>query len=120
MIEKVYHITPVPKPRMTQRDKWEKRPAVVRYRAFCDKVRSQGIEVPECGAEITFVLPMPKSWSKKKRAAMDGKPHQQKPDLDNCCKALFDAVHSEDCGIYQLDGLAKYWGVEGLIKVVTK
>lgn len=37
-----YPIVPVPKPRMTQRDKWQKRPAVMRYRAFCDEVRAKG------------------------------------------------------------------------------
>lgn len=78
-----YLITPVGKPRMTRADKWKQRPPVMRYRMFCDEARLHGIRVPENGAHITFVLPMPKSWSKKKRAAMDGQPHQQKPDLDN-------------------------------------
>jgi len=32
-------------------------------------------------------LPMPKSWSKKKKSAMAGRPHRQKPDRDNIDKA---------------------------------
>lgn len=32
-----YIITPVPKPRQTQADKWKQRPAVMRYRAFADE-----------------------------------------------------------------------------------
>ena len=38
-----YKIKPVPKPRMTQRDAWDKRPCVLRYRAFKDEVRKWGV-----------------------------------------------------------------------------
>ena len=37
-----YPIIPLGKPRMTQRDKWAKRPAVLRYRAFKDECRLHG------------------------------------------------------------------------------
>ena len=60
-----YIITPVGKPRMTRRDKRKQRPPVMRYRMFCDEARLHDICVPECGAHITYVLPMPKSWSNK-------------------------------------------------------
>lgn len=106
----VVYITPVSKPRMTQRDKWKKRPAVMRYRAFCDELRLKlrGFDVPECGYRLTFYLPMPKSWTKKKRAAMEGQPHQQKPDKDNLEKAFLDAMLAEDCRIW--DGrVTKRW-----------
>ncbi|WP_318155968.1 RusA family crossover junction endodeoxyribonuclease [Citrobacter freundii] len=83
---KVYDITPMGKPRMTRADKWKKRPEVLRYRAFCDEVRLQGVELPESGSHVTFMLPMPASWSKKKRAELNGKPHQAKPDFDNMMK----------------------------------
>ena len=36
--------------------------------------------------DATFILPMPKSWSKKKKQLMHGKPHIIKPDLDNIIK----------------------------------
>ncbi len=61
-----YIINPVGKPRMTRRDKWKQRPPVMRYRMFCDEARLHGIQLPENGAHVTFVLPMPKTWSKKK------------------------------------------------------
>ena len=112
----IYEITPVPKPRMTQRDKWAKRPAVIRYRDFCDQVRAAGIEVNQQGSEIAFNLPMPVSWSKKKRSEMDGQPHKQKPDLDNLIKALLDAVHKEDCEIWSLSA-EKRWSESGSIEV---
>lgn len=112
-----YDITPVPKPRMTQRDKWQKRPAVMRYRDFCDQVREAGIQISERGCQITFFMPMPKSWSQKKRDTMDGQPHRQKPDLDNLLKALFDAVHSEDCSIWNVSSISKIWSVKGAIQL---
>src|SRR5690606_40401818 len=62
--------------RMTQRDKWQKRPAVMRYRAFCDELRARNCTFPESDSHVIFHIPMPKSWSKKKRAEMLGQPHR--------------------------------------------
>lgn len=109
-------ITPVPKPRMTQRDKWLKRPAVLRYRAFKDQVRIRNVQLPTDGAVVTFVLPMPKSWSKRKRAELDGQPHTQKPDLDNLVKALADACFEDDSTIHTI-AARKVWGVGGAIRI---
>lgn len=109
-----YIITPVGKPRMTRCDKWKQRPPVMRYRMFCDEARLHDIRVPECGAHITYVLPMPKSWSKKKRAAMDGQPHKQKPDLDNLTKSLLDALFEDDSHIWD-SRTSKVWGETGMI-----
>lgn len=77
---KTYAITPIPKPRMTQRDRWKQRPPVLRYRAFCDEVRLNRISLADCGWHVTFVLPMPASWSKKKKAEMSGNPSTNKQD----------------------------------------
>ena len=115
----IYPITPCPKPRMTQRDKWEKRPRVLRYRAFCDECRLRGVTLPTQGASIHFVLPMPKSWSKKKRAEMNGQPHQQKPDVSNLLKALEDAVLVDDSVVWHYAGMTKTWGEEGCIEILT-
>lgn len=111
-----FEVDPVPKPRMTQRDKWAKRPAVLRYRAFCDQVRLAGVSVPESGAHIVFHLPMPASWSKRKRAEMEGQPHQQKPDVDNLAKALMDACLEEDQGVWDVR-VTKVWAISGGIEV---
>lgn len=113
---KTYAITPIPKPRMTVRDKWKQRPPVLRYRAFCDEVRLTRISLPDCGWHVTFVLPMPASWSKKKKAEMSGKPHQQKPDADNLLKALMDAIYDEDCAVWDVR-VTKLWGETGLINI---
>ena len=115
---KVYNITPVGKPRMTRADKWKKRPEVLRYRAFCDHVRLLGVELPEAGAHVTFILPMPLSWSKKKRLQHDGQPHQAKPDCDNMLKALMDAIYADDAHVWDCR-VTKVWGETGQI-VITE
>lgn len=113
---KTFDIVPVPKPRQTRADKWKKRPPVLRYRSFCDEVRLKGLKLPESGYHIIFVLPMPESWSKKKRQQYNGQPHQQKPDKDNLEKALLDALFTDDCRIW--DGrVTKIWGEKGQILI---
>lgn len=112
----VYNIPPVAKPRMTQRDKWAQRPAVMKYRQFCDRVRFAKMELYSCGMQVTFIVPMPESWSKKKREAMNGQPHQQRPDIDNYGKAVLDAVYGEDSHVWDVR-FTKLWGQKGQIIV---
>lgn len=45
------------------------------------------------GLVITATFQPPKSWSQKKRAAHLGRPHTQKPDLDNIGKAICDGLN---------------------------
>ena len=112
---KRYPITPCPAPRMTRRDAWAKRPAVLRYFAFRDEVRLHGVTIPD-RVRIVFVLPMPASWSQKKRAAMDGEPHTVRPDLDNFCKAALDSVFDDDAHINEIHA-RKVWGEVGQIHI---
>lgn len=114
MSVQIYPIIPMGKPRMTRADKWKKRPEVMRYRAFCDEVRLRGVTLPESGAHVTFVLPMPASWSKKKRQQHYGQPHQAKPDCDNMLKALMDALYEDDAHIWDCR-ITKVWGEIGQI-----
>lgn len=106
---RVYKILPVPAPRMTRRDKWMKppRPAVGAYFFFRDQVRALGVKISD-GDHITFNIPMPPSWSAKKRTEFNGKPHRNRPDLDNMLKALMDAVFGEDAHIFMLS-IEKRW-----------
>lgn len=117
-----YHIdiVPVPKPRMTQSDKWKKRPAVVRYYQFCDDLRHKtelmGLTtLPMQIRRICYIIPMPKSWSKRDRTAMNFQPHFPKPDIDNLRKALQDAICKEDSHIARVLREEKVWGEEGKI-----
>lgn len=109
---------------MTQRDKWKKRPVVVKYRAFKDtiryKLKAMGLETMDLNnGGVRFVVPMPKSWSLKKRGEMNGQPHTQKPDIDNFLKALLDALYTEDSHIHTIT-VQKVWGVEGEIQIVLE
>ena len=105
----IFSVTPIGKPRMTQRDKWAKRPAVVRYYEFKDRMLAIGSSNETlfqfmqdgglCGLSWLAFLPMPESWSKRKKAEMSGKLHRTKPDRDNIDKAILDALFTNDSGI---------------------
>jgi Holliday junction resolvase RusA-like endonuclease len=112
-------IVPIAKPRMTRSDKWNQRDCVMRYRSYCDSLRSSWGErlVPDT-LDIIFTIPMPASWSGKKRLMMDRTPHQSKPDIDNLLKGFMDALLDDDARIWKVSA-AKIWGVEGSIKVNT-
>lgn len=61
-----------------------------------------------------FYIKMPKSWSKKKCDAMFLQPHQQRPDIDNLCKAVMDALCDDDSYIYELNAKKVWNEVEGI------
>lgn len=113
------YVDPVGKPRMTQSDKWKKRPCVLRYREFADELRKQCNEAefvpPTEGLSVTFWLPMPESWSQKKKDRMWAKPHQQKPDWDNLVKSVFDALLEDDSKVWSVNKIEKLWGYHGRI-----
>lgn len=111
----IYPITPVPKPRMTRRDKWAKRPCVMRYRAFKDHVRMRRVELPQ-PCLVIFWIAMPASWSEADKRGHEGKPHQQTPDLDNLLKALGDAVLTDDRKLWNIRA-EKRWARKGAIQV---
>ena len=116
-----FNITPIGKPRMTQSDRWKKRPATSRYWEYKDRLNIQanllGFKVPEC-LEILFVIPMPATWSAKKKASLNGRPHRQTPDIDNLEKALLDALCEQDNYIYYISAM-KIWGYVGKIHIET-
>jgi Holliday junction resolvase RusA-like endonuclease len=111
-------VPPMPKPRMTRADRWRKRPVILRYWEWCEAVRREwgDRKFSEHDARVVFFVPMPKSWSAKKREAMAGKPHQQTPDVDNYLKALLDAIHANDCRIWRI-AIEKRWAEGGFIEV---
>lgn len=113
----VINIEPNTKPRMTRRDKWAKRPCVLKYWAFCDELRKQAEFAKfEIGhkVKLVFYLPMPDSWSKRKKVVFDSTAHQSTPDIDNLVKAVFDGLLEQDKMIYSLEA-SKWWSTEGKI-----
>lgn len=109
-------LTPVPKPRMVKSDRWRKRPATDRYWAFKDELLSLVKGSLEPNYTVRFYLPMPASWPKKKRELLDGRPHQQKPDIDNLIKSLQDCLCEEDSYIFEVHA-SKFWAAEGRIEI---
>jgi len=108
-------LIPVPKPRMTRWDTWK--PAAKRYFAFADKLRELAPAVNWETLEVRFVMPMPKSWSIKKKMEMRNKPHRQVPDLDNLVKAFKDALLEQDSEVWHYQNVQKVWGYRGGIAV---
>lgn len=116
-----FDITPIGKPRMSQSDRWAHRPVVDAYYAFKDelnlKANLKRFSLPD-QFEVVFHLPMPPSWSQKKRTQMEGRPHQQKPDLDNCVKSLLDCLKPDDSTVWDIQA-RKLWAQEGRIVIYT-
>lgn len=65
---------------------------------------------------LLFLMPMPKSWSKKRKAEMNGELHTQKPDVDNMTKAVLDSLYDDDSAIHTICA-RKIWAYEGAIWV---
>ena len=121
-----WNITPIQAPRMTRADAWKKRPIVLKYRAFRDAVQAEMKKVDLGGATwkdldtlvVNFYIPMPPSWSKKKKETMAGAMHQQKPDLDNLIKAILDSIFrdGDDCRVAAVVA-RKFW-IAGSGKII--
>ena len=67
---------------------------------------------------VEFYIPMPKSWSKKKKNEYVGKTHQQKPDIDNLLKGVMDAIFKEDAHVHTVYG-KKTWAKEPSITFMS-
>jgi Holliday junction resolvase RusA-like endonuclease len=115
-----FDVVPVAAPRMNQADRWKRRPCVVRYFEYRDQVRNQaqvmGVTLSETFS-VQFYLPMPRSWSKRKRQDYDGKPHQVKPDADNLLKAWMDCF-GEDCVVWSVSA-SKFWSASPAVVLIA-
>jgi Holliday junction resolvase RusA-like endonuclease len=74
-------------------------------------------------ADMTFFVPIPKSWSKKKKAAKVGKYCDNNADLDNYEKAILDSLN----GHYFVDdrqiveqASRKIYAEQGSIHIIIK
>ena len=104
---------------MVRSDTWAGRRVVAFYWQYKDMLnliaRRKKYSIGDM-LDIVFYLPMPDSWSKKKKREMNGKPHQQKPDVDNLLKGFTDSLMAEDKNLYKVK-ISKYWAVMGRIEV---
>jgi Holliday junction resolvase RusA-like endonuclease len=64
-----------------------------------------------------------KSWSKKKTAAHLNRPHTQRPDLDNCAKAILDGINriafADDSQVAEIH-VRKVWGPKAQTVVIVE
>ncbi len=120
MNEYRFDIDPCPAPRMTQADRWNKRPIVQRYFAFRNHLRYQAnlksLEtLPGILNSLIFHIAMPASWSKSKQDKMRGTPHMQRGDLDNYTKSVLDTLCVDDKHVHTIRNLQKIWADFGSI-----
>jgi len=61
---------------------------------------------------LRFYMPIPKSYSAKKRKTLDGTAHIKRPDWDNCAKMVCDSMNglviADDSQIWQCTTLKQY------------
>lgn len=105
--------------RMTQADKSLRRPAIRAYMEFRNKLVELAGKYPVPDLlNFKCWIPMPESWSKRKKASMDGQPHKQRPDLDNAAKCLMDTLfEGNDSGVFGTEGQFKFWCRQGKQKI---
>lgn len=72
------------------------------------EAKRKNFTVPASGLHVTFYIPMPRTWSQKKKNLHHGFLMQSRPDLDNLVKAFFDALTPEDKFIANLTA-TKRW-----------
>jgi Holliday junction resolvase RusA-like endonuclease len=74
-------------------------------------------------ADMTFFVPMAKSWSKKKKSLKDGQFCDNNADLDNYEKSILDSLSTvyfhDDRQIVQQKS-QKIWAETGSIKIILK
>lgn len=111
----------VAKPRMTRSDKWKERPATSKYWAFKDLLNVAAKQQRFTLGDRVYIvaqIPVPKSWSEKKKKRMDGQPHQVRPDVDNLNKSIFDCLLREDSNVWEVH-IKKTWinSEEGILTI---
>ncbi len=122
--EAVFIIDPIGKPDGAGRKSRGRRGIALRWQrfyAYRDLIRvlaRRWRPAEVCGLE--FQIAMPASWSAAGKAQMNGRPHRQKPDLDNLHKAFFDCFNHlenwDDQLVWKYDPPPmKVWAHEGRI-----
>ncbi len=118
----LFDVVPMGAVRMSQSDKWKTNPnhfdpkkrereAVTRYRYFKSVIRNQANEMKfelKGVLEVVFLVPMPSTWSEKKKQRENKKPVKTRPDIDNYVKAFMDAIAAEDGYVWKINAEKRY------------
>lgn len=127
-ITNIFFVVPKAAPRMTKSDKWKtdrnnldenkrQRKTVAEYfdykNEFIKQCNEQNYSL-ESILKVLFVIPMPQSWSKKRKYSMLYQPHKQQPDTDNLIKGIKDSFKIDDGFVWNETSI-KIWGEFGMI-----
>jgi Holliday junction resolvase RusA-like endonuclease len=104
-------ILPMGAVRTTQRQKFSDK-RYLKYAAYKMKIGLLAREVFKTplegpiSAHVTFYMPIPDSWSQKKKDSKLGAFHTSKPDIDNLIKGMFDSLNKitwkDDNQVYEV------------------
>lgn len=126
----IFDIVPMGAVRMTKSDTWKtnpnhvnplkrQRPAVTKYWAwknlFTLQANQMGFVLGE-HLDAVYLVPMPESWSKKKKEANNRMPCKSKPDTDNITKAIKDTLKKDDSDVWW-EKTEKRWAYRGSILI---
>lgn len=126
----VFSVIPMGAVRMTQSDRWKTDPnhfdvkkrqrmAVFNYFNFKNILQLQAKELGYVlgdSLDAVFFIPMPKTWSDKKKREMSGTICKQKPDIDNLVKSVCDTLKKEDKDVWFVKA-EKRWSYKGCILI---
>ena len=118
----IFDIIPMGAVRMSQSDRWKTNPnhkdinkrqrsEVTRYFSFKNELQRQAKLLNYTiynTLDIVFCVPMPSSWSQKKKGQLIGHPVRTAPDLDNYVKAFMDALLINDGHIWKITAEKRY------------
>lgn len=118
MVRVFIKCSPMGAPRQSSSDRWKQRPVVMRYRAYKDEIRKQillqlsadkAAELSKCTEfHLIFYMCFPKSYGQKKKKLLSGADHNEKPDIDNLIKGVFDTICKDDKHISRVLA-SKHW-----------
>lgn len=124
----MFDLIPMGAVRMTKRDriftnpnhadpKKRQRKVVMQYFAYKSALfvlaKQMKFELNEV-LDALYLIPMPDSWSEKKKQRMNGLPCKVKPDTDNITKGIKDALKKNDSDIWW-EKAEKRWAYNGSI-----
>lgn len=124
-------IEPMGAVRMTQKGKFTNKNAIryLNYKNFLKwqaKTQAKGQKFEKNPLEVSmkFIMPVPDSWSKKKRSDAYGRYHMKKPDADNLVKGVFDSLNQivwqDDNQVAKLSAIKVYGDKPGIEVLITE
>jgi Holliday junction resolvase RusA-like endonuclease len=133
MIKISIPVEPMGAVRMTRRGKFTN-PKALRYLAYKDHLQWQAKQQRKGNffssgpleVFIWFTMPIPDSYSEKKKTALIGEYHIKKPDTDNLVKGVFDALNKilwqDDNQVSKVTAIKVYGekpGIDVEVRVLT-